>query len=122
MINRAAVILRYKSPVVQWINDVDPDDDDPEISLESANEDKIVYLISDQDADTPDALESWLNLNYKALFENELAGWYTDESLWPENRDRALFNEWFEVVKKFLKDEIVAEQEEKRIEEDPLDN
>ncbi len=97
MINRAAVILKYKSPVVQWINEADPCDDDPDISLESANEDRIVYLILDQDADTPDALDSWINLNFKALFENELTGWYTDESLWPVKRDLALFNKWFEI-------------------------
>lgn len=97
MINRAAVILRYKSPAVQWINEADPDDDDPGISLESANEDRIVYLLMDKNADTPEILDEWITLNYQTLFKNELVGWYTDESLWPKNLDLNLFHEWFEV-------------------------
>ena len=44
MINRAAVILKYKKPAVTWINDADPVDNNPGITLLSANEDKIVYL------------------------------------------------------------------------------
>lgn len=96
MINRAALILKYKSPAVQWINSVDPDDD-PGISLESANEDQIVYLILDQDANTPELLDEWIKMNFQTLFKTELAGWYTDESLWPEKLDLELFHDWFEV-------------------------
>ncbi|MCP3888985.1 MAG: hypothetical protein GY702_08955 [Desulfobulbaceae bacterium] len=29
--------------------------------------------------------------------ESEIEDWYTDESLWPKNRDRKLFDEWFDV-------------------------
>jgi len=97
MINRAAVILRYKAPAVAWINDADPYDLDPGITLESANDDRTVYLIGDDDGDGPDALEAWVALNYAALFENELDGWYTDEKLWPAERDLSLFHDWFEV-------------------------
>ncbi len=97
MINRAAVILTYKPPAVRWINDADPYNEDPGIALQSVNEDRTVYLIAEQDADDSEAFEKWLSNNYSALFEAELEGWYTDESLWPKNRDRKLFNEWFEV-------------------------
>ena len=97
MINRAAIILKYRSPTVQWINEADPYNDDPGISLETANEDRTVYLILDQDADNQEALEEWININYEALFEYELEGWYTDESLWPKKRDLKLFHKWFEV-------------------------
>ena len=97
MVNRAALILRYKEPAVAWINEVDPYDHDPGTSIESANEERTVYLISDEDADSPDALAAWLRLNYKALFENELEGWYVDESLWPKQRSIRLFRKWFDV-------------------------
>ena len=43
MVNRTAVILRYKEPFVRWINEADPDDDSPDITVE-ANEQN-VYLI-----------------------------------------------------------------------------
>lgn len=97
MINRAAVLLRYKAPAVAWINEADPSDVDPGVTLDSANDDRMVYLIRDDDGDSPDALGDWVALNYAALFENELDGWYTDEKLWPANRDLSLFNEWFDV-------------------------
>ena len=97
MITRAAIILKYKSPAVQWINEADPYNADPGISLESVNEDRTVYLIMDEDADGPEAIEQWIIMNYEALFENELEGWYTDESLWPKKRDLKLFREWFDV-------------------------
>ena len=35
--------------------------------------------------------------NYEALFEAELEGWYTDETLWPQKRTLKLFHQWFEV-------------------------
>ena len=84
MINRAAIILKYKEPFVQWINDVDPYVDNPGITSENANEDRIVYLITDVDGEN---FEEWISLNYKTLFEIELEGWHTDESLWPQKRD-----------------------------------
>ncbi len=94
MINRAALILRYKEPFVKWINESDPIVKDPNIGFAEANRDKIVYLLDVQEADN---LEKWLSLNHAALFESELEGWYTDETLWPKNRDLKLFKKWFEV-------------------------
>lgn len=97
MINRAAVILVYKKPAIDWINEADPSDNSPEITAESVNEDNTVYLIREEDADTPDVLNQWIKLNYKVLFENELENWYIDESLWPTKRTLKMFHEWFKV-------------------------
>ena len=97
MINRDAFILKYKAPAVQWINEADPYNEDPGITIDSVNEDRNVYLIRDEDADTPEILKKWVKLNYEKLFENELHGWYTDESLWPKKRNLSLFYEWFEM-------------------------
>jgi hypothetical protein len=72
--NRAAVILKYKEPAGQWLNDADPYHDDPQISLESANHNRTVYLISDPDADDDNTLARWIKANYKVLFEAELEG------------------------------------------------
>ena len=97
MINRAAVILRYKEPAVEWINEADPYNDDPGITIESVNEERTLYLIRDKDADTPADIEEWIKLNYDVLFESELDGWYTDEKLWPKYRSIKLFRKWFDV-------------------------
>lgn len=99
MINRAAVILKYKAPAVKWINEADPNAKGREfdISLESVNEERTVYLIPEEDADNDAAFKKWIRRYYSTLFEWELEGWYTDEEMWPKDRTLELFNEWFEV-------------------------
>ena len=94
MINRSAVILKYKEPFVRLINEADPYEDDPGIASENANEDRTVYLITEDDAEN---IEKWISLNFKTLFESELEDWYPDESLWPKKRGRKTFDEWFSV-------------------------
>ena len=97
MINRAAIILRYKQPAIDLINAADPVQDNPGITLDVVNEDRTVYLITEEHADDPDVLEVWIRLNVEALFEDELLGWYQDDTLWPENLDYELFQSWFDV-------------------------
>ena len=97
MIDRAAIILRYKQPVVDWINEADPYDRDPGTTLDHVNEERTVYLIEERYVDSPADFERWLKRNYKTLFEAELMGWYTDPSLWPKQRSLKVFNEWFDV-------------------------
>ena len=97
MINRTAIILKYMEPAVKWINEADPYDENPGITIDSVNEDGTVYLVRDEDADSPEALDEWISLNYEILFEAELEDCYTDESLWPPKRNLKLFKQWFEV-------------------------
>lgn len=96
MINRAAVMLKYKQTAVDWINEVDPKPSD-NITLESVNQERTVYLVSHEDADSPDLVNRWVKANYKALFENELYAWYIDDSLWPKKRSFKVFQEWFDI-------------------------
>lgn len=94
MVNRTAVILRCKEPFIRWINESDPYKDDPGITLEGTNNERTVYLVSDDDGEN---IDEWISLNFKVLFDNELGDWYTDESLWPKKRDRKTFDQWFDV-------------------------
>lgn len=59
MLNRSALILRYKEPAVRWINEADPNPDGLEITLEDVNEERTVYLIDAEVADTPEQLRKW---------------------------------------------------------------
>ena len=97
MINRAALILRYKEPAVHWINEVDPAPESTPLSLSEVNREQTVYLISDEDADTDKTLRQWVQDNFSALWESELEAWYTDASLWPTNRTMKKFDQWFDV-------------------------
>jgi hypothetical protein len=69
MVNRTAVILRYKEPLVRWINETDPGHDSPDITVE-ANEQN-VYLIPP--IEYAQDVDDWIELNYWFLFENERA-------------------------------------------------
>jgi len=97
MINRAALLLKYKEPAIAWINETDPMQGGVKLTPEEVNSDLTVYLISDEAADSPKTLEKWLKANLDVLFEAELEGWYTDPALWPKDRNYSLFKKWFEV-------------------------
>lgn len=97
MLNRAVLILRYKEPAVRWINEADPYPDGGEVTVEGANRECTVYLISDEVADTPQKLRMWVQDNFRMLFESELEGWYTEPALWPQPLTMKLFDAWFSV-------------------------
>ncbi|NND93055.1 MAG: hypothetical protein HKN42_19520 [Granulosicoccus sp.] len=97
MINRSAVILRYKAPAVAWINTADPHQEDPGITMQSVNQERTVYLISEGDGEDDASVAAWIEDNFRALFESEIHGWYLDESLWPELTGLKMFREWFDV-------------------------
>ena len=94
MINRSALILRYKQPFVDWINAVDPAPSTPAITLEDTNGERTIYLV---EFDEKAELEGWLELNHELLFEEELFGWYTDPKLWPKDRSLRKLKEWCDV-------------------------
>jgi hypothetical protein len=96
LINRSALLLRYKEPAVRWINDADPSPSDNAATLDEVNEERTVYLIDDTAGNDPESLERWLKRNYADLFEMELEEWYTDPALWPQVRTYRLFREWFD--------------------------
>lgn len=97
MVNRAALILRYKEPAVRWINDADPNPRGTPLILEQVNEERTVYLITDEAGQDPRSFERWLKRNYQELFERELYDWYTDPALWPKQPSYEVFRQWFDV-------------------------
>lgn len=97
MINRAAVLLKYKKPAIDWINEADPTPSIDRITEETVNHDRLVYLIRSEDADSDDDVLAWVKENFEVLWETELEGWYTDESLWPTNRTWKEFQKWFQI-------------------------
>ena len=73
MVNRGALILKYKELAVRWINDADPTPSSSLVTLESVNEERNVYLISDSAGDDDKSFERWLKRHYAEIFEIELA-------------------------------------------------
>lgn len=97
MLNRGAIILRYREPAIQWINEADPVVDSHEVTPDMLKQDLTVYLVSDADVAGDFEVSRWIESNFTMLFEAELEGWYTDPTLWPGNRTLELFRLWFDV-------------------------
>jgi hypothetical protein len=51
MLNRAALILRYKQPFVDWINAADPSPTSRTLTLAEVNQEHTVYLVDVEDED-----------------------------------------------------------------------
>lgn len=91
MLNRSALILRYRQPFVDWINAVDPSAGTAILSLDDVNEEHTVLLVEVEDEEE---LAAWLDSNHEVLFERELEGWYTDPALWPWDRSLETLKKW----------------------------
>jgi len=91
MLNRAALILRYKQPFVHWINAADPSPSSHTLTLAEVNQEHTVYLVEVEDEDE---LSRWLARHHEELFDEELKGWYTDPALWPRDRSLKMLKEW----------------------------
>lgn len=92
-INRQTLILKAKQPFVDWHRAL-PDSDPLDLQVEDLHRDRTVYLIPD--FDTEEESLKFVDLNFAFFFEEELYGWYTDESTWPE-RTLDNFKRWFDV-------------------------
>jgi hypothetical protein len=69
LLNRAALILRYKQPFVDWINAADPSPTLRALTLAEANQEHTVYLV---DVEDEDELAEWLVRHHQELLEEEL--------------------------------------------------
>jgi hypothetical protein len=91
MLNREALILRYKQPFVDWINAADPSPTSHTLTLADVNQERTVYLVEVEDEVE---LAGWLAHHHQELFEEELNGWYTDPGLWPRDRSLKMLRQW----------------------------
>jgi hypothetical protein len=89
-INRCALIVNYKQSYLDYLKGVD---ETLEVDLNSEMLEPNVYLIPDFETKV-EGFE-WLSKNYQEIFTEELALWYADEALWPENLSFDLFNKFF---------------------------
>jgi hypothetical protein len=86
-VNRHAVVVKPKQPLLNWINALYPD-------MAEDGSETTVYLVKERNAfeDT----EKWLKRNFDKIFENELNERHQDEDDWPQKRTYKLFTAWFE--------------------------
>ena len=89
-INRCAVGIGPRQPLVDWVRQVSGDHE----LCWGANEDGL-YLLPEYEDNSQAILV--LEENYDLIFEAELQSWCRDPALWPSPRTFALFQEWFEI-------------------------
>lgn len=92
-LNRTVVLLGPKQPYLDWLNEVDPEEQ--ALTVEDLRDDNEVFLIP-QYSDNSDS-EKWVEKRWSVLFEHMLMGWIEDETLWPQDRSLAMFREWFDI-------------------------
>lgn len=92
-VNRYVAIIKPRQPYVDWINQL-PDTVE-RLAVEDLQMDCTAILIPE--FDRPEESQAFINAIAEGLFDEELAGWCTDETLWPKNRTKSMFWQWFEV-------------------------
>lgn len=92
-LNRTVILLGPRQPFLDWLNDVDPDEQ--ALTLDDLREDNEVFLIP-QFSDDIDSTK-WVEARWSSLFEHMLMGWIEDEEQWPQNRNLDMFRNWFDI-------------------------
>jgi hypothetical protein len=92
-INRSIAIIRPKQPFVDWANQLP--DAEWESSLDDFKSDCLAILIPEYNTD--EEAEGYIDEIYEDIFIEELFGWCTEESLWPQDRANEMFWQWFGV-------------------------
>lgn len=98
MLNRSAISIQLKQPFVDWINSLDEEGE--QVTLEEVNLEATTYLIPELEDE--DALEVFIDERHFELLENELLSWEDDDSYWPADMDRTLFDEFLDVKLSFM--------------------
>ena len=92
-VNRSAIVVKPKQPVLDWLHAADPSS--REICLSDLSQEPTTYLVRECDTDA-DVVKVVCKL-CEEIFEEQLAGWYTDASTWPRDRSYPVFRQWFQI-------------------------
>jgi|UPI0005918C8A hypothetical protein len=92
-INRSALVVKPKPALIEWANDVFPEQPLDYADMDQHDEADI-FLLPDFE-DVEDIL-SHLKANVEDLLSVLLEGWSLDESDWPETLDWALFERFYD--------------------------
>lgn len=85
-INRKAIILKPKQPLIDWYARFNP------VDLEELKETR-TYLVSEEIKD----LDEWLKKKFDKFFTYELESFHHNKKEWPQRRHYKMFQEWFHI-------------------------
>jgi len=109
---RTGVLISRKQPFIAWANGLqDGFDFPPELARK-----RDMYL--GPHSELQQTLEALLDQIWNDIFDEELFGWSTEESQWPAERTRKMFDEWFDAE---LVDSIIDLVPDDPLTEDDMD-
>lgn len=91
-LNRSAIVVKPKQPFLDWLHAADPTS--LELTVLDLVREPTIYLIPE--CDTNEDVADVLRGLCEEIFEEQLAGWYTDTSTWPPDRGFEVFCRWFD--------------------------
>ena len=90
--NRSAIVVRPKSPFLDWLHAADPTS--AALTLADVAREPTIYLIPEcGDAEEERAA---LQMVFPTIFEDQLNGWWRDQTTWPTPRSFGTFTSWFD--------------------------
>jgi len=92
-LNHSVAVIRPRQPFIKWANS--RSGDGREVSADYFKKDCTVVLIPTYGTER-EALEH-INKIWEDVFEEKLRSWDTQELLWPQDRTRKMFWQWFSV-------------------------
>ena len=95
-LNRHLVTITPKLPFLDWLLTADPHPPS-NLTLAELRDDSEAFLIPDDVAEDTEQAAKWVEKHWRMFFTHCLAGWITDESLWPKTSLK-LFREWFDIT------------------------
>ncbi|MGB7584136.1 MAG: hypothetical protein WBM11_04755 [Terriglobales bacterium] len=91
-LNRSAIVVKPKQPFLDWLHTADPTSGS--LTMRERLREPTIYLIPE--CDTNAEVDEALRVVCEEIFVEQLAGWFTVETTWPQDRGFEVFCRWFE--------------------------
>lgn len=91
-LNRSAIVVKPRQAFLDWLHKVDPTSH--ELTLQDVSREPTIYLIPG--CDTGAEVDEALRERCEEIFVEQLAGWFNDETTWPQDRGLEAFCRWFD--------------------------
>jgi len=89
MINRSAVVIRYREAFRDWLRSIGVEEEEFE-----DHADRSVYLVGE--CEYPEDQSEVLQESASAIFYEEVSAWHLDSEHYPDFNDFDLFKAWFD--------------------------
>jgi hypothetical protein len=90
-LNRSALVIKPKQPFLDWLYTADPTSS--ELTLRELVREPAIYLT---ECDTEEDVADVLGKRCEEIFVEQLVGWFTDSTTWPQDRGFDVFCSWFD--------------------------